>query len=78
MTSTIYFRVQAAARRNILWSPIVLMLAEKHIWDQSERGTTPRQGAYPLSYLISYKLFADFKNISELCNEVVHSNDNST
>ena len=78
MTSTIYFRVQAAARRNILWSPIVLMLAEKHIWAQSERGTTPRQGAFPLSYLIPCKLFADFKNISELCNEVVHSNDNST
>ena len=78
MTSTIYFRVQAATRRNILWSPIVLMLAEKHIWAQSERGTTPRQGAFPLSYLIPCKLFADFKNISELCNEVVHSNDNST
>ena len=78
MTSTICFRVQAAARRNIPWSPIVLMLAEKHIWAQSERGTTPRQGAFPLSYLIPCKLFADFKNISELCNEVVHSNDNST
>ena len=78
MTSTRYFRVQAAARRNILRSPIVLMLAEKHIWAQSERGTTPRQGAFPLSYLIPCKLFADFKNISELCNEVVHSNDNST
>ena len=49
MTSTIYFRVQAAARRNILWSPIVLMLAEIHIWAQSERGTTPRQGAYESS-----------------------------
>ena len=78
MTSTICFRVQAAARRNIPWSPIVLMLAEKHIWAQSEKGTTPRQGAFPLSYLIPCKLFADFKNISELCNEVVHSNDNST
>ena len=72
------FSGTGSARRNIPWSPIVLMLAEKHIWAQSERGTTPRQGAFPLSYLIPCKLFADFKNISELCNEVVHSNDNST
>ena len=31
-----------------------------------------------LVYLISCKLLADLKNFSELCNEVVHSNDDST
>lgn len=31
-----------------------------------------------LVYLISSKLFAYLKNFSELCNEVVHSNDDST
>ena len=41
---------------------------------ESGNDTTARNIS-PLGYLISCILLADFKNFSELCNEVVHSND---
>ena len=41
---------------------------------ESGNDTTTRNIS-PLVYLISCILLADFKNFSELCNEVVHSND---
>ena len=44
---------------------------------ESGNNTTVRDIS-SLVYLISCKLLADFKNISELCNEVVHSYDDST